>query len=325
VFINAELAKQNSTVTFFVDWDETVTVTTTLDGNAPYYYTISGGYVDGKVADLIVPAAKGEKTFQDNALINDLLGDVKNVNGRKATVFGDGILKIVNLTNDLVVKVTDVDTTAKELVKDSKVFAIQLEKKFDDATSSVAAVKLDGGTYTVADDAIVVNEATNKETIDSIIKDYKKNPDNYGNVYIVYEQGKRDLIVSEIFIASPVEVVPVVDPEVEVTVKKVTMDPEKGPEIVMNLTKGGEAYEPETAAATSIKVLNKDGEEVRSNALKAALDGDTLTITADTQLTANKSYKAIVNLTIDGKAYRVETKYFEAQPAAGSAEADPQA
>lgn len=235
VFINAKEAAKKSTVTFFADTQDTVTITTTLDAGAPYYYTISGGYVNGELGDLIVAAGDDEKTFQDSKILAELvdLENVKSISKHKAVVYGLGELKVVDLEDEAVLSpdsVTTVGTQPVEVGTGSGVYALQLEDKFDSASVSVTAVNLDDGTYTVDDDAKVVNCATSKKTIESIVKDYQKSEENaekYGNVYIVYTEGKRDKFVSEIYIASPVEEETEPQPPVPEKVYKVTFESEE--------------------------------------------------------------------------------------------------
>ena len=107
--------------------------------------------------------------------------------------------------------------------------------------------------------------------------------------------------------------------DVELVLDKTTMDSEKGPEIVVSLyDEDGNAYTPKKAITdkdVKIKIINDDTDtEVHSTAVEAKLEGNELTITANTKLSQGSRYYARLTIKIDGVVYSLKTPVIEAQP-----------
>ena len=64
-----------------------------------------------------------------------------------------------------------------------------------------------------------------------------------------------------------------------------------------------------------IKIINDDTDtEVHSTAVEAKLEGNELTITANTKLSQGSRYYARLTIKIDGVVYSLKTPVIEAQP-----------
>ena len=117
---------------------------------------------------------------------------------------------------------------------------------------------------------------------------------------------------------------PVVVDEYKLVIDDATMDSDKGPEIIVSLTKNGQDhYKISQVNSCTVKVYNADtGKEVRSTNVQVQnnSENNTLVITADTQLTQGDNYYAVVTLNVGKKQITavLTTPELEAQPAAAT-------
>ena len=334
VFINAKAATVNTKVDFFADSHDALTITTVVD-NGIMYYVISGGYVNGKAADLYV-LADDETSYKDSELLDALvdLSTARTVNSKKAYVNGFGVLKVVELTDDFVVydsTITDVAVASVKKSLDGEtpvLFAKELSKRFDDAVAGMSAASTNVGGFVVADEFTLVNCANDLTDIDEIIEDYQSgNKAEYGRVFVVFSQGEREKKVVEIFIASPEDPAPVTPaPKYNFVVKSVKMDSENGAEIVLSLLRDGQPVKGTTPVhECNVVIYNAEGVQVYASTLGSddlSAEGsadDTVTIKALHTLTAGQKYRAVVDLVVGNTKVSgsVATNFYEAQTSVG--------